>query len=170
MSERPSKNGSVVVGKVKELNDRITVQKRALGELQTVKDAVVYILHLPASLAVLSQPLPASMLVELRAHLVVLRVNTAATLILMVHLLPEPGTVEPHVEAMARLRDLARLQLANEREMEMGQMVEMVNSAHDSTGCLVVVDKLRSRNSATVALAVKYQLYTENDEKGPMIM
>ncbi len=171
MSERPSKNGSVVVGKAKELNNRITVQKRAQGELQTVKDAVVYILHLPASSpAVLSQPLPASMLVELRAHLGVLRVNTAATLILMVHLLPEPGTVEPNVEAMARLRDLARLQLANEREMEIGQMVEMVNSAHDSTGCLVVVNKLRSRNSATVALAVKYQLYTENHEKGPMIM
>ena len=154
------------MGKVKELNNRITVQKRAPGELQTVKDAVVYILHLPASSpAVLSQPLPASMLVELRAHLDVLRVNTAATLILMVHLLPEPGTVEPNVEAMARLRDLSRLQLANEREMEMGQTVEMVGSAHDSTGCLVVVNKLRSRNSATVALAVKYQLYTERTMK-----
>ena len=172
VSEPASTNGSVEVGKAKELNHRITVQKRAPGGLQTVKDAVVYILRLPASSpAVLSQSLPASILGELRAHLGVLRANTAATLILMVRLLPEPGTVDPDVEALARLRDLSRLQLANEREMEMEETVEMVNSVHDSIGCLVVVNKLRSRNSATVALAVKYQAYADrHHEIGPMII
>jgi hypothetical protein len=62
---------------------------------------------------------------------------------------------------MARLHDLSRLQLANEREMEMGELVEMVNSVHDGMGRLVVVNKLRSRKSATVALGVKYQAYTD---------
>jgi len=172
VSEAPSTNGSVEVGKANELNDRITVQKRAPGGLQTVKDAVVYIILLPApSPAVLSQSVPASILGELRAHLSVLRTNTAATLILVVRFPPEPGTVDSDVEAMARLRDLSRLQLTNEREMEMEETVEMVNSVHDSIGCLVVVDKLRSRNTATVALAVKYQARTErHHEIGPTII
>lgn len=172
MSDPASINGSVEVGKAKEINHRITVQKRAPGGFQTVKDAVVYIIHLAASSpTVLSQSLPESILGELRAHLSVLRSNTATTLILMVRLLPEPGTVDPNVEAMARLQDLSRLQLANEREMEMEETVEIVNSVHDAIGCLVVVNKLRSRNSATVALAVKYQAYADrNHEIGPLIM
>jgi hypothetical protein len=162
MSEPASTNGAVEAGKAKEFSSRITVQKRAPGALQTVKDAAVYILRLPApSPEVPSHSLPAKILAELRAHLGVLRANTSVTLVLVPCLLPEPGTVDPDVEAMARLRDLSLLQLANEREMEMGELVEIVNSVHDSTGWLVVVNKLRSRNSATVALGVKYQAYAD---------
>jgi hypothetical protein len=157
LSEPASTNSAVEAGKAKEFSHRITVQRRVPEALQTVKDAAVYILHLPPpSPEVPSHSLPARILAELRAHLGVLRANTSATLILAPRLLPEPGTVDPDVEAMARLRDLSRLQLANDREMEMGELVEMVNSVHDNMGWLVVVNKLRSRNSATVALGVKY--------------
>ena len=167
MSEPASSNGVVEAGKAKEYSPRITVQQRAPEALQPVKDAAVYILHLPApSPVVPSYSLPARILAELRAHLGVLRANnTSINLILESRLLPEPGTVEPDVEAMARLRDLSRLQLSNEREMEMGELVEIVNSVQDSIGRLVVINKLRSRHSAMVALGVKYQAYADRSHE-----
>lgn len=173
MSEPASAHGAVEAGKAKEFSPRITVQKRASGALQVVKDAAVYILRLPAPSPVMpSHSLPTRILAELRAHLGVLRVNnTSATLVLAPRLLPEPGTVEPDVEAKVRLRDLSRLQLANEREMEMGELLEIVHSVHDSVGRLVVINKLRSRNSATVALGVKYQAYADrHHEAEPMVI
>ena len=167
MSEPASTNGAMEAGKAKESSPRITVQKRSPGTPQPVKDAAVYILHLPMpSPVVPSHSLPASILAELRAHLGVLRANnTSINLIVASRVLPEPGTVESDVEAMVRLRDLSRLQLANEREMEMGELVEIVNSVQDSIGRLVVVNKLRSRHSATVALGVKYQAYTDRSHE-----
>ena len=163
MSEPASTNGVVEAGKARELGTRITVQKRVPGTQQTVKDAAVYIIHLPApSAGTPSHTFPARILAELRAHLGVLRANrTSVTLILAPRLLPEPGTVDPDVEAIARLRDLSQLQLANEHEMEMGELVEMVNSVHDSMGWLVVANKLRSRNGITVALGIKYWAYAD---------
>ncbi|KAF7514171.1 hypothetical protein GJ744_004496 [Endocarpon pusillum] len=162
MSEPALANGAMEVANAKETSLRITVQERAPGALQTVRDAAVYILRLPApSPGVPSHALSTRILAELRAHLGLLRANTSVTLILVPRLLPEPGTVDPDVEATARLRDLSRLQLANEREMEMEELVAIVNSVHDSMGWLVVVNKLRSHNSATVALGVKYQAYAD---------
>lgn len=160
MDEVASVKCSVEIGSIIEPKSRLTVQKRGPGEPQTVKDAAVYILRLPPPLpGVPPQSLSASILGELRAHLGVLRANPAATLVLIPRFLPEPGSVDPDVEAVARLWDLSRLQLANEREMEMGELVKIVNSVRDNTGWLMVVNKLRSRNSATTAIAVKYQTY-----------
>ena len=141
-------NGTVGAGRAEDFSRRITVQKRMPAAVQAVKDAAVYILRLTT-------------LSELTAHLGVLGANNMATLILAPPLLPEPGTVDPDVEAMARLRDLSRLQLTNECGLELGELIEMVNSVHDSRGRLVVVNKVRSRNSATVALGVKYQAYAD---------
>lgn len=147
-----------------ECNPRIAVQKRAAGVFQTVKDAAVYILHLPASSpGTLPNSLSTRILAELRAHMSVLRADPLVTLILTPCLLPEPGTVDPAVEATARSRDLSQLQLANEREMEMGELVELVNSFSDGMGWLVVVNKLRLRTNVTVALGVKYQAHTDRD-------
>lgn len=162
MSEPPSHHGAVEAGKTKEFNPRIAVQKRAPGALQT-ENGAVFILRLPVLLpGVPSNTLPARILAELRSHLGVLRTNPkAVSLVLAPRLLPEPGSVDSDVEATARLHDLSRLQLANESEMEMGELVEMVCSVHDSMGCLVVVNKLRSRNTATMALGVKYQAYVD---------
>lgn len=135
------------------IRSRITVQRRMPAALQTVKDAAVYILRLTTP----SLSLRAQILAELNAHLGVLRANALATLILAPPLLPEAGTVEPDVEAMARSRDLSRLQLTNECELEVGELNEMVNSVCDSRGRLIVVSKLRSRLGATVAVGVKYE-------------
>lgn len=166
MSEPTLHHGAVEAEKTKEFNTRIAVQQRAPGAPQTVKNAAVYILRLPApSPGVPSHTLLAQILAELRAHLSVLRANhSAVTLVLAPRLLPEPGSVNPDVEATARLHDLSRLQLTNEGEMEIGELVKMVNSVHDSMGWLVVVNKLRLNNTAMMALGVKYQPYADRHE------
>ena len=151
------------MGKVDELRSRITIQKRVAGTPQSVKNAAVYILRVPVpSSGVQFQSLPARIAAELRAHLAILHASPAVTLILAPGLLPDPGTVDSDVDAMARLHDLSVLQLTDECAMEMGEVMDLVNSVHDSMGRLVVVNQLRSRNSATVALGVKYQAYAEN--------
>ena len=149
-------NGMVGAGNAEDVGGRIKVQKRMPAAVQVVKDAAVYILRLTTP-----SP-PAQILAELSAHLGVLRANALATLILAPPLLPEPGTVDLDVEAMARLRDLSRLQLTNECGLELDELIEMINSVHDSRGRLVVVNKLRSRNSATMALGVRYQAYADD--------
>ena len=103
--------------------------------------------------------LPTRITAELSAHIGVLRASSRATLILIARLLPEPGTVDPNVEAIARVRDLSLLQMANEREIEMVELIDMLNGVRDSMGRLVVVNKLRSRNDATIAMEVRYQAY-----------
>ena len=157
-------------GKAKELSPRIKVQKWVSGAQQCVKDAAVYILRLPPPFSGVSSPsIPTTFLAELHAHLNVLRANrTSVMLILAPCLLPEPGTVDPDIEATARLRDLSRLQLANEYEMEMGELVELVSSVNDGVGGLLVINKCRSRNTATVALSIKYQGYGDRHHRaGP---
>lgn len=146
---------------LKASNRRIKVEKRARGTAQTVKNAAVYILgpRLPGPGAC-SNALRQRILAELRAHLGVLRQNPSATLILAPRVLPESGAVEADVEMEACLRDLSLMQLSNEREMEMSELLEAISNVHDNVGRLVVVNKLVSRNSATVALDIKYQPYS----------
>lgn len=144
-------------GKAKDFSERITVQKRMPAATQGVKDAAVYILRLTTP----CPSLPTTIIAELSAHLGVLRANASATLILAPPLLPEPGTVDPDVEAMARLKDLSHMQLTNECGLGLSELIEMVNSVHDSRGRLVVVNKLRSHDRATVALGVQYQAYAD---------
>ena len=74
--------------------------------------------------------------------------------------------MDADVEMEACLRDLSLLQLSNEREMEMNELLEAINSVQDSTGRLVVVNKLVSRNSATIALDIKYQPYGARHQSG----
>lgn len=112
-----------------------------------------------------SDSVPARIIAELRAHIGVLRASSCATLVLTARLLPEPGTVDPDVEAIARLRDLSLFQLANEREMEMLELMDILNSVRDSMGRLVLVNKLRSRNNAMVAFKVQYQAYADRHEQ-----
>lgn len=89
------------------------------------------------------------------AHLGVPPANALATLVLAPPLLPEPGTVDPDVEAMARMRNPPPV-----CTYLMGELIELVNSFHDSSDQLVVVSNLRSSNKPTVALRVKYEAYT----------
>lgn len=137
-----------------EIRERITLQERLPAAPQTVQAAAVYILRMPAT----TRPSAAQILTELRAHLGALRANSSATLILAPPLLPEPGTLDPDSEARARVRDLARLQLTNETDLELSELIELVNSVHDNNGRFRVVSKLRTRDSAfTAALGIKYQ-------------
>ena len=138
--------------RIDDSGGRFTVQRRALAATQTVKDAAVYLLRLTDSPTLREQ-----LLAELNAHLHVLRANSSSTLILALPFLPEPGSVEPEVEATARLWDLSRLQLNNESNLELSDCIELVNSVQDSGGRLVVINKLRSRSSSTAAVGVKYE-------------
>ncbi|KAH8807219.1 O-methyltransferase family protein [Xylogone sp. PMI_703] len=156
-------SGTVDASKPDDIRRRITAQRRTPGARQMVGEAAVYILRHPSPS--LSAGAPSRILAELHAHLGVLRANSVATLVLLLHLLPEPGTVDPDVEAIARLRDLTLLQLTNEREMEMEDLVDMVNSVHDGAGRLAVINKFRSRNSLTVALGIRYQAYINGEQK-----
>ncbi|RYP73246.1 hypothetical protein DL771_003675 [Monosporascus sp. 5C6A] len=145
-------------GGVNGHGERISVQRRAPGSPQTVKDAAVYMLRTPSPPHSLGQDrdLAEHILVELRAHLGVLRANAAVTFVLALRPLPDPGSVGVDVEAMACVRDLSKMQLTNEREMQVGEVVQMVDNVQDGVGRLAVLNKLLSPNSATVALVVKY--------------
>ncbi|EED18902.1 O-methyltransferase family protein [Talaromyces stipitatus ATCC 10500] len=132
-------------------NPRLTVTNRRRGERQTANEAVVYILHLPLRS-------PNNVRNELMGHIDALRIHGSILLILTARLLPEPGTLsDPHVEAVARSRDLVLLQLANESEMELGELLEVIGTVKDSMGKLVVTKKLSARNGLVVSLVVKYE-------------
>ncbi|KAL4872640.1 histidine phosphatase superfamily [Aspergillus spectabilis] len=117
------------------LRPNITIQQRTPTTPQPISDASVYILHLPSpSPTTPFGTLAARIIAELRAHLDVLHLNPSATLILTPRLLPDPGAVNPDVEATARLRDLSLLQLANEREVELAELLGILNTVSDSMG------------------------------------
>ncbi|TVY84597.1 Monodictyphenone cluster transcriptional coactivator mdpA [Lachnellula suecica] len=136
------------------LDNAITI--RAPGTRQPATDAAVYILHLPSA-----SPM---VLAELQVHLGVLRTSNGVMLILTHRLLPEPGSIpNPEIEAMARSRDLALLQLSNEGEMEMVELLSLIDTVCDSTGRLIVLSQLRSRHNLVIALVVKYQSYADSN-------
>ncbi|KAE9364955.1 nonfunctional aflatoxin co-regulatory protein [Stipitochalara longipes BDJ] len=142
-----------------QLNERISVQKRVNGLPQTLKDAAVYMvrLTLPA-LTTSSAQLRAQILAELRAHLGVLSANLASTLILEIRVLPESKTVDPCVEAKARVLDLSLLQFGSDTSLEMSELTDLVYSVQNNgSGRLVVFKKLSSCNSPLVVLGVKYK-------------
>jgi hypothetical protein len=79
-------------------------------------------------------------------------------LILTPRLLPELGSLpNPEVEAVARARDLTLLQLANEREMELTELLDLIDRVQDGVGRLLVTKKLRRKNNLVAALVVKHQ-------------
>lgn len=75
--------------------------------------------------------------------------------------LPAPGTVDLDTEAAARLRDLSLLQLANGRQAEIVEMVEVLNGVRDGSGGLVLTNEIRSPSSPIVAFEVRYQAYDD---------
>lgn len=167
---RDSSDGQMHSGPAQRHNDNsstssssgvnISVTYRSAGMPQDVKDAAVYILHLPTASPRPSPGGSAAMLIqsELRSYLDLLRINGSVVIVLTTRLLPEPGSpCGPEVEAVARARDLCMLQLANEGEMEMTEVLEMIESIRDGVGKLVVTSQLRSYNNLVVALVVKHQ-------------
>jgi hypothetical protein len=134
----------------------VRVERRGHGGVQKVTDAVIYLVRLH----LVSRALSARIQAELLAHLGVLSANSSATLILAPRLLPEPGSVDAKVEAMARLSDLSRQQLMNSHDLELDELTNMVNAVYDIRGGLVVVNRLTSTDGRPVAVGVKYQNYS----------
>jgi hypothetical protein len=144
------------------LSSRITLQQRTPSAPQSVKNAAVYILRLPSP----SPSLPSSSITsraasELSAHLDVLRANPGSRLMLTALVLPAPGTVDPDTEAAARLRDLSLMQLANGRQVERAELVDVLKRVRDSSGGLVLTNEIRSPSSPLVAFEVRYQAYND---------
>lgn len=133
-------------------SSNIKIMPRALGTKQTVTDAGVYILHI-------SSFSPYTIHAELQAHCSILRANNGVMFIPTAHLLPEPGNDWNLVgEAVARARDLSFLQLANEKEVELRELLDVIEMIKDSSGRLVVAKRLFSNNNAVTALILKYQV------------
>ncbi|KAL4968759.1 uncharacterized protein BDV14DRAFT_187543 [Aspergillus stella-maris] len=151
------------------LSPNITIQHRPPGTPQPITDATLYILHLPSALP--TQPtttLASRMSTELRAHLDILRSNPNATLILTPRLLPDPGAVNADIEASARLRDLVLFQLANEREIEMGDLMGVLNSVSDTFSLSVApvaAEEIHQQTQHTWAVYA----YTTNGESIPKV-
>ena len=149
---------------------RITLQQHTLGGPQTVDDANVYIVHLPApSLSTFSpSTLSAQIAAELRVHFNILRANGAAILVLVTRLMPNAsGAMEADVESLARMHDLWLLQMTNSRALEMAQLLELLNSVHDGAGRgLVIVNKLASRRHYMVALEVQIRPLADQQQHG----
>ncbi|KAI1410241.1 hypothetical protein F5Y13DRAFT_168007 [Hypoxylon sp. FL1857] len=150
-------------------NPRISVQKCVPGSPQAVRDAAIYMFRVPpvdSGGFDPSQTRDVHILPHLWAHLSILKANTAAIFLLVAQLLPDPGSVDPDIEEAACLRDLWKMQLANGHEMKVGELIEIINSVHDGIGGLVVVDKLQSRSSATMAFGIKYQAFSTTCQQG----
>ncbi|GKZ22343.1 hypothetical protein AbraIFM66951_007976 [Aspergillus brasiliensis] len=141
---------------------RITPRKRATGTVQDVADADVYVIGLPSP----SPTLPITAIgeqieSELRAHLSVARgARRPAILLLTAHLVCVHGSGSASTgELVARLHDLSLLQLANERDMEMTELIQIVNSIGDGSGRMGVVRRMVAAHTAGILLEIRYHAY-----------
>jgi hypothetical protein len=145
--------------------NRISVQPRSAAVPQTVLGAAVYILRLASP----SPQLPwatirSQAVLELRAHLYVLRAQPTSRLLLTALVLPRPGEVGDHwTDAMVRLRDLSLLQLSNDRQPSRPEIVDLLTSVRDSAGGLVVSNETHAPSSAALGLEARYEAH---DAKG----
>ncbi|KAI0841391.1 hypothetical protein F5Y06DRAFT_285499 [Hypoxylon sp. FL0890] len=150
------------------LNPRISIQHCAPGSPQVVRDATIYMFRVPqvdSGGFDASQTRDVQIIPQLWAHFSILKANTAVIFLLVAQVLPDPGSVDPDIEEAACLRDLWKMQLANGHEMQVGELIEIINSVHDGFGGLVVVDKLQSRSSATMAFGIKYQAFSTSQQR-----
>ncbi|KAI9373002.1 hypothetical protein BJX61DRAFT_505057 [Aspergillus egyptiacus] len=143
------------------IRSRVSVQPRAAAAPQTVLGAAVYILRVPSPSPM--QPwakLRSQTVLELQAHLQVLRTQPTSRLMITALVLPPPGTVDPETESLVRLRDLSLLQLANGRQPTKTEIVEIVTGVRDSGGCLVVTREMHTTASAAIGLEVRYEPFS----------
>lgn len=141
------------------MNGRVTLQRRAMGSHQPIRDATVYILHLNGSATSGGSGAATERLRgEMRQVFDVLRVNSSATLALT-GLIPGPGSVGARAEARARLRDMTLFQLTNQQDNEVGEIMSMLSGMSDNTGRLILINKNCSP-SGDLALELKYQPFT----------
>ncbi|CAE7178409.1 hypothetical protein CFE70_005864 [Pyrenophora teres f. teres 0-1] len=143
----------------------INVQRRKPTAAQPVGDAAVYILQPSFDARTTDEYTPQELLAhELQSHFRILRNNVSALLILAPKMLPEPGSVALNLEVQARLLDFAEMQFTRKSAVEVTELFKLTESICDAHGRLMVTKRLRSADGATIALAVKYQAFSERSE------
>ncbi|XHG01039.1 Agnestins biosynthesis cluster transcriptional coactivator AgnL9 [Aspergillus wentii] len=159
----PIRNGASTLKLDRTRHPRVTIQHRVPGTPQTIQDAAVYIINFPSPTpGISSTSLAAQISSELRAHLNALCLNRSATLVITAPSFPERGSASSEAATLTRIRDLSLLQLANERELEISEAMNLLDGATDGEGRLVLVNKVRSAaKNGAVALEVKYRAYTD---------
>lgn len=139
---------------------RVQVQYRTPGAPQIVQGAAVYLYHVPppSTTRTIDQVL-AELDAELRAHYPVLRATPSTTLLVVMHLLPDPGVLSGHVEANLRTLDILLHQLTNQRLLEEQDILDALDRIRDSTGRLVLVKKSIDRHRPVTVLEVKAESF-----------
>ncbi|KAF2847104.1 toxin biosynthesis regulatory protein AflJ [Plenodomus tracheiphilus IPT5] len=144
---------------------RIIVQRRKPAIQQPVRDAAVYILQPSFDARSTEDITPQELLaIELKSHYNILQANPSAVLIVAPVLLPEPGSVPVNMEVQARIIDFAEIQFNKRSAMEVTELFQLTESICDAHGRLIVTNRLRSVDGATIALAVQYQSLSERTE------
>ncbi|KAL4784876.1 hypothetical protein BJX76DRAFT_367276 [Aspergillus varians] len=140
------------------ISNRISVQSRAAGAPQTVIGPAIYVLRVSSPSPI--QPwetLRGQTIMELQAHLHVLRTQPSSRLILTALVLPLPGVLDQGTEAMVRLRDISLLQLSKERQPSKAEIINLVTGIRDSAGGLALSREIHTPSSAAIGLEVRYQ-------------
>ncbi|KAL2819643.1 hypothetical protein BDW59DRAFT_151311 [Aspergillus cavernicola] len=146
------------------ISSRVSVQSRAAAAVQTVVGAAVYILRFPSPSPLLPWATVRNQVVlELQAHLQVLRTHSTSRLILTALALPQPGAVDRATEATVRLRDISLMQLSNERQPTKTEIVELLTGIRDSAGGFVLEREIHAPTSPVIGLEVRYQ--SSNDRR-----
>ncbi|KAK6003396.1 hypothetical protein QM012_009167 [Aureobasidium pullulans] len=140
---------------------RVNIQYRSHGAPQTVHGAAVYLYYAPPPSATrqVDQVL-AELEAELRSHYPVLRATPNVTLVIAMHLLPDPGVLSSHVEANLRTMDILLHQLANQRLLEERDILNLLGGIHDSSGRLVLAKKSVDRHRPVTVLEIKAEVFS----------
>lgn len=174
VSEPPeNRRGSIANhGYQQSSHPRVSIQHRPCGTCQTALNGAMYILSFPATSPLLPRvELGPCILAELQLHLTVLA-SSQARLILVVRNVRLVSAEETcltkdmnlELESRARLRDLSRWQLDNDRDMDINELLEIVDQVWDSNGSLAVVSRKSSQDGSAVALELQYQPFAERNQ------
>lgn len=139
---------------------RVKVQYRTDGGPQTIQGAAIYLYYVPPpSTTRKVEQVLAELDAELRAHYSVLHSCPNATMVVVMHLLPNPGVLSGHVEAKLRTLDMLLHQLANQRLLEEQDVLNVLGQIRDTTGRLVLVKKSVDRHRPVTVLEIKAEVY-----------
>lgn len=65
------------------------------------------------------------------------------------------------MESPVRMRELSLWQLADDRSVELGDILGLVGQVQDSIGSLEVMNRLSARRGSTVAFEIRYQTHSK---------
>lgn len=151
---------------------RVSVQNRPCGTGQAVLNGAMYVLLFPASSPLLPRSeLYSRILAELQLHSTILATSETRLIIIVrnVRQIPAEETcltkdMSLELESRARLRDLSRWQLDNDRDMDINELLQIVDQVWDNMGGLKVVDRKASHDGSAISLELQYQTFAERDQ------